>query len=118
MSRSSDQRLRDVQEAVTAIRQYLTKGPPEDPLANGLVYDAVRMRLIEIGEAVKSIEPELLESEPDVPWRDIAGLRDRLAHRYFDIDLDIVQVVLAEELTQLQAAVDRMLALPSRTRPA
>ncbi len=76
------------------------------------------MSLIEIGEAVKSIEPELLASEPDVPWRDIAGLRDRLAHRYFDIDLDIVQVVLAEELTQLHAAVDRMLTLPSRTRPA
>jgi uncharacterized protein with HEPN domain len=44
----------------------------------------VRARLIEIGEAVKAISPDVLESVPDVAWADVAGMRDRLAHRYFD----------------------------------
>jgi len=40
--------------------------------------------LIEIGEAVKRISPSTLAEEPGIPWEDIAGMRDRLAHRYFD----------------------------------
>jgi uncharacterized protein with HEPN domain len=59
-------------------------------LADGLVFDAVRVRLIEIGEAVKDIDPDLLASEPSVPWQDGAGMRDHLAHRYFDTDHAIV----------------------------
>jgi uncharacterized protein with HEPN domain len=39
------------------------------------------VRLIEIGEAVKGISPELLDREPDIPWRAIARMRDHIAHR-------------------------------------
>ena len=56
-----------------------------------MVYDAVRVRLIEIGEAVKGLSADLLAAEPDLPWARIAGLRDRLAHRYFDTSHGIVQ---------------------------
>jgi len=49
-----------------------------------LVYDAVRVRLIEIGEAVKGIGADVVVTEPGTPWQDIAAMRDRLAHRYFD----------------------------------
>ncbi|MDA8071716.1 MAG: DUF86 domain-containing protein [Actinomycetota bacterium] len=54
-------------------------------MSDGLVFDAVRVRLIEIGEALEAIPVELLASEPALPWAQIAGMRDRLAHRYFDI---------------------------------
>lgn len=47
------------------------------------MFDAVRARLIEVGEAVKDISDALLSTEPDLPWREIAGMRDQLAHRYF-----------------------------------
>lgn len=52
----------------------------------GLIYDAVRVRLIEIGKAGKGIDPEVLAQEPTIPWSDIAGMRDHLTHRYFDTD--------------------------------
>jgi len=53
------------------------------PISVKLVLDAVAMRLLKIGEAVKSLSPELTESEPEIPWSRIAGMRDFLAHHYF-----------------------------------
>ena len=48
------------------------------------------MRLIEIGEAVKDVSPELLSRQPSIPWRQVAAMRDQLAHRYFDTSHAIV----------------------------
>lgn len=76
MSRHDASRLADVVEAIEAIKDHLTRGSLDD----GLVYDALRVRLIEIGEAVKGISPDLLDTEPDVPWKAIARMRDHLAH--------------------------------------
>ena len=53
MSRRDAERLQDILDAITAIRSHLTRGE----LSDGLVFDAVRVRLIEIGEAVKAITP-------------------------------------------------------------
>ena len=104
MTRHDASRLADVVDAIEAIRDHLTKGD----LSNGLVYDAVRVRLIEIGEAVKAISAEVLEMQPDVPWKAIARMRDQLAHRYFDTDHAIVQDVVDNELGPLLAAVQSL----------
>lgn len=97
MSRHDAARLADIVEAVEAIRAHLSRGA----ISDGLVYDAVRVRLIEIGEAVKDIDPEMLDSQPDVPWKAIARMRDHLTHRYFDTDHAIVQDVVDNELSPL-----------------
>lgn len=70
-----------------------------------LVYDAVRVRLIEIGEAVKGISAERLEAEPEIPWQAIARMRDHLAHHYFDTDHAIVKDVVDNEIEPLLEAV-------------
>ena len=88
-------------DAIQAIRTYQERGE----LSDGLVFDAVRLRLIEIGEAVKRLSPELLASEPDLPWEEIAGMRDRLAHRYFDTSHAIVQATIDNDLPELELAV-------------
>ncbi len=105
MSRRDDARLGDIVEALDAIRDHLTRGDLHD----GLVYDAVRVRLIEIGEAVKGIDPAVLAGAPDVPWREIARMRDQLAHRYFDTDHAIVQDVVDHDLGPLITAVQSLL---------
>ena len=101
MSRQDEARLGDIVEAVEAIRDHLTRGDLHD----GLVYDAVRVRLIEIGEAVKGIDPDLLDGATGVPWKEIARMRDHLAHRYFDTDHAIVQDVVDNDLGPLEVAV-------------
>jgi uncharacterized protein with HEPN domain len=106
LSRHDATRLGDIIDAVGAIRAHLGRGNLHD----GLVYDAVRVRLIEIGEAVKGIDPEVLASAPGVPWREIARMRDHLAHRYFDTDHAIVQDVIANDLGPLAEAAQSLLA--------
>lgn len=105
MSRHDDQRLADILAAADAIAAHVRRGGFED----GLVFDAVRVRLIEIGEAVKAIDPELLATEPDIPWVDVAGMRDYLAHRYFDTAHSIVQATVVDDLPPLVAAARRLL---------
>ena len=99
-------RLDDVVAAAEAIADHLGRGTLED----GLIFDAVRVRLIEIGEAVKAITPELLAAEPSVPWQDIADMRDHLAHRYFDTDHKIVAATVEHDLPPLVAAVRQLRA--------
>ena len=103
--RGDDRRLADIVAAAAAITKHMKRGT----LADGLVFDAVRVRLIEIGEAVKAIDPTFLASEPEVPWIDIAGMRDHLAHRYFDTDHAIVAATIEQDLPPLLAAVHRLL---------
>ena len=102
--RTDAQRLDDVLRSVEAIRSHLTRGT----LADGLVLDAVRVRLIEIGEAVKDVDPELLATEPTIAWRDVARMRDHLAHRYFDTDHAIIQATIDHDLPPLIAATERL----------
>lgn len=106
MSRHDEDRLQDIIEAVDAIRGHLNRGDLHD----GLVYDAVRVRLMEIGEAVKAIDPTLLASAPGVPWKEIARMRDHLAHRYFDTDHAIVQDVVDNDLGPLLDAAQSLVA--------
>lgn len=70
----------------------------------------MRVRLIEIGDAVKAFDPDLLATESAIPWREIAAMRDRLGHRYFDTSHAIVAGTVRQDLSQLEAAVDRLTA--------
>lgn len=105
MSRHDDQRLADILAAATAIAEHMSRGGLDD----GLVFDAVRVRLIEIGEAVRAIDPAVLAQEPGIPWVDVAGMRNHLAHRYFDTAHSVVAATLADDLPPLVAAVSRLL---------
>ncbi|MCC5951142.1 MAG: DUF86 domain-containing protein [Acidimicrobiia bacterium] len=88
-----------------AVQDHLRRGDLHD----GLVYDAVQVRPIEIGEAVKGIDADLVNAAPDVPWREIARMRDHLAHRYFDTDHAIVQDVVDNDLDPLLGAVHSLI---------
>jgi uncharacterized protein with HEPN domain len=98
------QRLADIQAAIDAIRAHLQRGT----LADGLVFDAVRIRLLEIGEAVKALPADLLSTQPAIPWSQIARLRDHLAHRYFDTAHAILQATVDDDLPELERAIQAL----------
>lgn len=104
MSRPDSARLDDIANAITAIRAHLDYGPVTVPI----VMDAVAMRLLEIGEAVKGLSSELTATEPDVDWSGAAGMRDFLAHHYFATRTDVIQLTLDRRLQPLAEAVARM----------
>jgi uncharacterized protein with HEPN domain len=101
------QRLTDIVAAIEAIRSHVSRGDFSD----GLVFDAVRIRLLEIGEAVKALPKALLDTHPDIPWSEVARMRDHLAHRYFDTTHAVVRATVDNDLDELLAAVRELLSL-------
>jgi uncharacterized protein with HEPN domain len=104
VTRRERQRLADIDTAIAVIRQHLARGD----LSDGLVFDAVRVRLIEIGEAVKALPRELLDHAPAIPWDQVAAMRDRLAHRYFDTSHAVLQATVDHDLPELEQAVRKL----------
>ena len=113
MSYRVRQRLADIQAAIDAIRSHLQRGT----LADGLVFDAVRIRLLEIGEAVKALPADLLATQPAIPWSQVARMRDHLAHRYFDTAHAILQSTVDDDLPELERAVHALTASPTDEDP-
>jgi uncharacterized protein with HEPN domain len=109
MTRRDEERLDDIAVAIAAVESHLRRGD----ISDGLVFDAVRVRLIEIGEAVKQISPDLLATETSVPWQSVAGMRDRLTHHYFDTSHAVLQRTIDEDIPMLK---DSLARLQERTR--
>jgi uncharacterized protein with HEPN domain len=73
-----------------------------------MTQDAVVRNLEIVGEAAKRVSPDLRGRAPGVPWREMAGMRDKLVHDYFGVDLDLVWDVV---VVDLPAARTRIVAL-------
>lgn len=69
--------------------------------ADPLTVRAAKNVVTEIGEATKALSTATTSRIPDVPWRSIAGMRDRTIHRYPDVDLDVLWDTLAHDLPDL-----------------
>lgn len=111
MSRDERERLRDIKDAIVAIREHLARAG-EDRAGEdaALLHDALLFQFVVIGEAVKHLAAETRESAPGIPWADVAGLRDLIAHEYFRIDIKRVLEIVERDLPPLEAAIDRLLA--------
>jgi uncharacterized protein with HEPN domain len=70
--------------------------------------DAVIRNIEIIGEATKNLSDELRNNHPEIPWKNLAGMRDRLIHHYFGVNLDIVWGVVKEELPQLLLDINKI----------
>jgi len=78
--------------------------------ADFILQDAAVREITVVGEAVKQLSASLRDDNAQVPWRDIAGMRDRVVHRYFDVDLDLVWHSASAELPSLREEVLQILA--------
>jgi uncharacterized protein with HEPN domain len=100
--------LGHVLEAIAAIESFTTEGKTAF-LADLKTQSAVVRQLEIVGEAVKNLSAELVASETAVPWRLIAGTRDRLIHGYFKVDLDAVWSMVEQDLPSLRENTRRIL---------
>lgn len=101
--------LEDVLQACNAIAGHVLHGPADEPMSDELVADAVRCRVLEIGEAVRHLDTALLDREPDIPWSQVARMRDLLATRDYDPTHAIVGECVKHDLPDLRVAVLRLL---------
>jgi uncharacterized protein with HEPN domain len=104
--------LAHICEAIADIRAYAEPG--EDVfLADRMRQDAIIRKLEVIGEAVKQLSEATRKRRSEIPWRQIAGMRDRLTHAYFGVDLDLVWRVIERDLAPLDTAVGELLESPT-----
>lgn len=89
--------VRHIQDSAGRIREY-TRGGFKAFNADHQVQDAVIRNLEIIGEAAKLVPSALRAKYPKIPWKRMAGLRDKLIHHYFGVDLALVWVVVEKEI--------------------
>jgi uncharacterized protein with HEPN domain len=94
-------------EAIDAIRDYTADGQKAF-FSDGKTQDAVIRNIEIIGQAVKGISEDTRALEPAVPWRQIAGMRDKLIHEYFGVDLALVWDVVERELPVLRPRLEKL----------
>ena len=97
--------LNHILEAIQRIRTYTEDIVETAFLENTLVQDGVIRNIEVIGEAAKNIEqryPEFSSKHPEVPWSLVYAMRNRVAHGYFKIDLEIVWRTIQDDLPQLE----------------
>jgi uncharacterized protein with HEPN domain len=109
MSKDENVYLRHIQDSIEKIESYVSGVEKDEFFENSMVQDAVMRQLEIIGEAAKRISESARAKEPDIPWNSIAGMRDKLIHDYFGVDLSTVWVTVKEDLDPLKQAVQRML---------
>ena len=101
--------LRHILDATRKIALYLQGVEEQDFFENSLIQDGVIRQLEIIGEAVKRLSPSVRESDATIPWRDIAGIRDKLIHDYFGVDLEAVWSTATEEVPHFSTQIARIL---------
>lgn len=101
--------LLHIRDAIERIRLYTDEGR-DVFLSDIKTQDAVIRNLEIIGEAVKHLSNVTTERCPDIPWKQIAGMRDVLIHHYFGVKIDAVWEVVEQHLGPLAEAVEHLLS--------
>ena len=101
--------LKHILDAISDIKRFMKGVPKEEFFENREKQYAVLRALEIIGEATKNLSKEMKTEYPEVPWSDIAGMRDKLIHQYFGIELSLVWETVKKNLPELESQISEML---------
>ena len=99
----------DIIESINKIEKYIKDLSFEDFSYSSLIIDAVVRNIGIIGEASKNIPLEIQDKFKDIPWQKIKGIRNRIVHEYFAVDISIIWYIVQNELEPLKNSLTRHL---------
>ena len=100
--RPADLFLEDIRESISRIERYTSGLDRAGFEADEKTVDAVVRNLEIIGEAARQLPEEFTRRNPQIEWRKIAGLRNRIVHAYFGLDLEIIWQIIRSDLPTLK----------------
>lgn len=101
--------LFEMRKAMDRIAAYIDRLDEAAFCASLIAYDAVLMNLIVIGEAANRLPRDITATEQSIPWGDVIGMRNRIAHGYEDVRPKRIWDTIQNDLPPLRAAVERLL---------
>ena len=101
--------LKDINKAIDSIEKFILGMNFEQFKNDDKTSSAVIRKFEIIGEATKNIPDQIKEKYPQIPWKDIAGMRDKLIHAYSEVDLNLVWKTILKRLPELKSFLDDVL---------
>lgn len=101
--------LDDILESIQKIESYISEIAEQEFISDHEKQDAVIRRLEIIGEAVKKIPDDIRDQYADIPWRQIAGMRDVVIHEYFGVSPALIYKTVTTDLIVLKQTVQRII---------
>ena len=101
--------LKDILEAMEAIERFVEGLVFDNFQKNDMVSSAVIRKFEIIGEASKNVPENIREKYPQLPWKEMAGMRDRLIHFYFGIKYDLVWHTVKDVIPRVKPVIRRIL---------
>ena len=109
MSEKSFIYLRDIKNAINSIELFIKNMTFTQFQSDDKTSSAVIRKFEIIGEASKNIPKSTREKHSHIPWKDIAGMRDRLIHAYSEVDLKLVWMTIKQRLPELKSVIEEIL---------
>ena len=109
MDREFEDYLRDILDAMEKAQRFVENLSYEEFTEDDKTFFAVVRALEIIGEATKNIPDDSRKENPDVPWKDMAGMRDILIHDYFGVDMETVWLTVTEKIPEVKPLIQKML---------
>lgn len=101
--------IKDIVEAISRIEEFIGDMTYEEFVRDDKTSSAVIRKLEIIGEAAKNVPEHMRERYRDIPWKDMARMRDKIIHFYFGVDYEIVWKVVKERLPEVKPLFEKML---------